>query len=113
MNVIKNIFVQFNLSYLIKSYIISIAMTYITWGYIFVGDPSIPKIFFIANLILFPFATIIYDTVIDMLFGGNVILLPAPVLIIYKIIKIYFLYMLAILLAPIGIIFLYIRSRII
>lgn len=113
MNTIRNIFGQFNLSYLIKSYIISAIMTYVCWNHVFVDNPSFPKFLLIINLLLFPFATIIYDTIVDLLSGGTVFILPIPILIFYKLFKILFLYMFAILLAPIGIIFLYIRSRIV
>lgn len=111
MKALRTTFGQFDLSYLIKTYIFSIVLAYFFWNYVFVDGAISVKIFIIVNMILFPFATIIYDSLIELLFGGHVLVLPIIILILYKFIKLFFLYMTAIILAPIGFLFLYIRSK--
>lgn len=104
MSVFKNIYSQFNLKYLIKIYIIGIACTYFSWNYIFEGGSTSVKIFIVSSAILFPFATIIYDSIIDLLFGGLELRVHIIIFLVYKLFKIYMLFMCTILIAPIGLI---------
>ncbi|MEI3612599.1 hypothetical protein [Pseudogracilibacillus sp. SO30301A] len=112
MSVFKNIYSQFNLKYLIKTYIIGIAFAYLAWNYIYEGGSTSIKIFIILSAILFPFATIIYDSVIDLFFGGLELRINILIFIGYKLFKIIMLFMFTIFIAPIGLIFLIVRSKI-
>lgn len=93
MEIINKIFQGVDRRYLIKSYIFSIALTFL----VFSGGPSFPIVIVaILSGILFPFSALVWDSLIDLLMGGNMIILPLPMMVIWKIVKIAFLYGLAI-----------------
>ncbi|TES48501.1 hypothetical protein [Shouchella lehensis] len=67
-------------------------------------------LFFLLNFFLFPFATVVWDDLIDLLLSGNQLLLPLLFVIPWKMFKMIILYMFAIVIAPIGLIYIYISN---
>jgi hypothetical protein len=63
------------------------------------------------NLILFPFATVVWDDLISLMTGGMVFILPLPIMLIWKVVKIALLYMFTIVIAPIGIIYILLSNK--
>ncbi|WP_066229025.1 hypothetical protein [Metabacillus fastidiosus] len=97
--------------YLIKSYIVAVIFTYLLWQ-TQEGNHSLTLIIFCGvNLILFPFASVVWDDLISLMTGGMVVILPLPFLIIWKLIKIFLLYTFTIIIAPIGIIYILLANR--
>ncbi len=73
--------------YLIKSYIFG---AFIFFMYLYVqmntGDfQFIVFMFFLMNFLLFPFATVVWDDLIDLLISGNIFILPLVFVIPWKI----------------------------
>jgi len=97
--------------YLIKSYIISIICTFLLWQIQQGSHTTGLMIFCGISLILFPFATVVWDDFISLMTGGMVLILPLPIMLIWKIVKITILYMFTIIIAPIGIIYILLVNR--
>ncbi|MFP3721964.1 hypothetical protein SFC57_24165 [Niallia circulans] len=97
--------------YLIRTYIISIICTYLFWQTQEANHTLGLLIFCGLNLILFPFATIVWDDFISLMTGGMVLILPLPIMIIWKLFKIAFLYIFTIVVAPIGIIYILLVNK--
>ncbi|WP_055735281.1 MULTISPECIES: hypothetical protein [Bacillaceae] len=98
--------------YLIKSYIFG-ALIFSMFLYVLMltGDfHFIVFLFFLLNFFLFPFATVVWDDLIDLLLSGNQLLLPLLFVIPWKMFKMIILYMFAIVIAPIGLIYIYISN---
>ncbi|AIC94443.1 hypothetical protein [Shouchella lehensis] len=98
--------------YLIKSYIFG-ALIFSMFLYVLMltGDfHFIVFLFFLLNFFLFPFATVVWDDLIDLLLSGNQLLLPILFVIPWKMFKMIILYMFAIVIAPIGLIYIYISN---
>ena len=104
----KGIFSTISISYLVKSYLI--AFTFI-WLYFQVASTQGEKLYFILCGLLFPFATLAWDSIISFLFKGHVIILHVIVLIMWNLAKWMILFLVAPVIAPITILFLYIMKR--
>jgi hypothetical protein len=65
-----------------------------------------------ASLILFPFATVVWDDLISLMTGGMVFILPLPIMLIWKVIKIGLLYTFSIIIAPIGITYILLANKV-
>lgn len=107
MSVIKDLFLEFNMAFLIKSYIIGCILFY--FSYIKSETFELPLA--LINLILFPFANLVWNGIYNTLFGGVRFVINIFVLIILVIVKYIFIYTSAVLIAPIGIIYLYFCSK--
>ncbi|WP_237741347.1 hypothetical protein [Bacillus bingmayongensis] len=59
---------------------------------------------------LFPFATILWDDLINTLMDGHFIILALPIMVIWKLIKIFILYSFSPLIAPFGMLYVYISN---
>ncbi|MFJ7763885.1 hypothetical protein [Bacillus toyonensis] len=94
--------------YLVKSYIISIAVS----GFLlYINElSSAQTIYVLLAGFLFPFATIIWDDLINTLMGGHFIILPLLFMLMWKAFKILILYMLSPLIAPFGMLYVYIAN---
>ena len=64
-----------------------------------------------VTVFLFPFATIVWDELIDTLFGGTLLILPFWGLIFWKVMKTVILFSLTIVIAPIGFFYIWIRRK--
>lgn len=108
MNLIKKIFSGVDRQYLVKSYIISFLFTafLVNLSSEGAGYPM-PPVLLIISMVLFPFAAIVWDDLMNTLMGGHVIVLPLIFLVMWKMMKILFLFMFSILIAPIGILYIY------
>ncbi|PAE96719.1 hypothetical protein CHH70_01030 [Shouchella clausii] len=97
--------------YLVKSYIISIVCTFLFWQ-IQDGNQSLGLIIFCGiNLVLFPFATVVWDDFISLMTGGISIELPLLIFLMWKVFKIAILYVFTIIIAPLGIIYVLIANK--
>ena len=99
--------------YLIKSYVIGAICTIIVWQLqAQVGNHSFGMIlYFGISLVLFPFATIVWDDFIALMAGGMAFILPLPIMLIWKVFKIGLLYMFSVFIAPIGIIYILLANK--
>ena len=83
-----------------------------------IGTNSYPFESFIGNilflgssLVLFPFATIVWDDFINTMMNGYTITLPIVFMLIWKLIKIMILYFFAAFIAPIGVLYILFITR--
>lgn len=117
MNLIKKMFAGVDSNYLAKSYLISIAMLGLIIYSNAVGNTNesfgvqlFTWIYVILATLLFPFATVVYDDLINLIMGGHVIVLHVVIMLIYKMVKIGLLYAFAPIIAPIGFAYVYFRN---
>ena len=95
---------KFWLKYYIISLILSIALIY--------KEPSFQFILLsVASFFLYPFAILLYDSIINLFFGETTMIVPIIILIPYVMLKTALLYVFSIFIGPIGIIFLFIYSN--
>ena len=118
MSFVSKIFSQVAVSYWVKSYIISAALTTLIFYFgvytvdhpLETSDIIFRYSYLFLNLILFPFAAIVWDDLVYLIIGDTAFILPIPVLIAIKVTKVLALYFFAVLIAPFGILYLWIRS---
>ncbi|MFJ8416996.1 hypothetical protein HWX41_19305 [Bacillus paramycoides] len=105
---IKKMFHGVDTQYLVKSYIISIAVS----GFLLhMNEMSFTMtIYVVLAGFLFPFATIIWDDLIDTLMGGHSIIIPLLFMLMWKGFKILVLYTFSPLIAPFGMLYVYIAN---
>ncbi|MFD0872171.1 Uncharacterised protein [Chlamydia abortus] len=106
----KKLFLGVNTQYLVKSYLISIAVTGFFLYMNFEDQHSssaLLTVYFLLAGFLFPFAAVLWDDLINTLMGGYAIILALPLMVIWKLIKIMLLYLFSPLIAPIGMIYIY------
>ncbi|MEZ2323022.1 hypothetical protein R1C46_03955 [Bacillus tropicus] len=105
---IRKMFYGVDTQYLVKSYIISMAVS----GFLlYVSEVSFSlAIYIVLAGLLFPFATIVWDDLINTLMGGHFIILPLLFMLMWKAFKILMLYMLSPLIAPFRMLYVYIAN---
>ncbi|CAM4103225.1 hypothetical protein BALU111458_17750 [Bacillus luti] len=111
MNFIKNMLNGVQTQYLVKSYIISFILT----GFLFYNPspfpyPVVMTIHFVLACVLFPFATIVWDDLINTMMGNTEITVSIWLMFTWKIFKVLFLYIFSPLIAPIGMIYVYLAN---
>ena len=67
MTVIKDLFLEFNMAFLIKSYIIGCILFYFSY----IKSEAFELPLALINLILFPFANLVWNGIYNTLFGGG------------------------------------------
>ena len=106
--VVKDLVGSVDRRYLIKSYIIGIAVTILAIGG---GASGVTFILVIISGILFPFSALVWDEFIDLMMGGYFIVLPLPIMLMWKLVKILLLFGFAIFIAPLGILYILLRNK--
>ena len=76
MNFIKNLFAKLNTEYLIKNYLIGIALGIFFWKVKISGGTIPTKIYIVIASILFPFSKLVFNDLRAVLLRGNIIILP-------------------------------------
>ncbi|MEG0314950.1 MAG: hypothetical protein RR646_06820 [Erysipelotrichaceae bacterium] len=69
------------------------------------------KILIVINLIIFPFAMFVYDSVVGIIMGNTVIFTPILFKIAFTFFKVFTIYMLGIFIAPFGMAYIYFATR--
>ena len=109
---VERIFKTIDLQYLIRAYIISIA---ICSGLICMavkkGGGGIESFIIIIMGLLYPFSKLVYDEITRLLMGDNVIFMNAIILLIWKVSINIFLFVLSPFLAPFGLLYLWFRGK--
>ncbi|ENQ3081034.1 hypothetical protein ACEOWG_004368 [Bacillus cereus] len=114
----KKMLLGVNTKYLVKSYIISITITTFFIYMKSMEDSSdtlsnttatsfLAITYVLIACVLFPFATIVWDDLINTIMSGNFIILPLPFMLIWKFIKILTLYTFSPFIAPFGMMYVY------
>lgn len=108
----KKMFLGVNTQYLVKSYIISIVLTtffvYMKSTESSTSAASFGAITYVLiACVLFPFATIVWDDLINTIMSGNFIILPLPIMLIWKFVKVLTLFLFSPFIAPFGMIYVY------
>ncbi|WP_449470169.1 hypothetical protein [Sphingobium chungangianum] len=101
-------------SYLIRAYLIGLAIFAFYGYFISHGAKSAPIsvwVFFTISTLLFPFAKFVWDEIMSLVLGRNMVFMNALVLLVLKLFVNVFLWAAAILIAPLGILYLWIRTR--
>ncbi|MDY5051343.1 MAG: hypothetical protein SPF17_07955 [Candidatus Mucispirillum faecigallinarum] len=114
---IKDTFSSLTISFLIKNYFFGIIIYAIFMYPIF--DKSINEtiaydsvIFFTINLILYPFATLIWEELRNMFLGNTMFITQIHVLFIVKIVIKFMVFLMSIIIGPLGILYLwYVRNK--
>ncbi|MDJ1478491.1 hypothetical protein QBX67_25950 [Bacillus sp. LS15-K4] len=110
MNFIKNMLNGVQTQYLVKSYIISFIIT----GFFLYNASSsthvITIIYLLLACVLFPFATIVWDDLINTMMGNTEITVSLWFMFCWKIVKVSLLYIFGPLIAPIGMIYVYLAN---
>ncbi|MBE7106167.1 hypothetical protein FT637_25110 [Bacillus cereus] len=112
-DIFKRLLSGINTQYLVKSYIISIVVTGFFLYMNFTDGHSssfMTTVYFLLAGLLFPFATVVWDDLINTIMGGHFIILALPFMLMWKLFKIMVLYMFSPLIAPIGMIYIYIAN---
>ncbi len=104
----KQMILSVETKFWLKYYAISL---FLSFGLIY-KEPSFQYILLsIASFFLYPFAVLIYSSIINLFFGETFVILPIIILIPWKILKTVLLYVFSVFIGPIGIIFLLIYSN--
>lgn len=113
MSFLRRIFGSFDKAYLVRAYVIGIAILALYAVILSRGADPIPSpIWFIliVNTILFPFSKLVWDEIMSLLLGRNIFFLPAIFLMFAKLLINVALWAGAIFVAPLGILWLWYRS---
>jgi hypothetical protein len=105
---VKKLFRSIEPKFLIRSYLISVAMLYISYKTFVVSFGS--AVFVVVNAILFPFAYLVWNELVLLIMGNNVLYLNTLIMAVWKFLKIVCIFMFTIFIAPIGILYIYIRT---
>lgn len=98
-------------SYLIKQYIFC-AIFYSIMLYAGIASTGIRMMAFLTiNLVAYPFAMFVYDSIIDVLLGDRVLISNIVLVVVWGIIKVMIIFAFSILIAPFGILYLYFTNR--
>ena len=113
MNFLKTIFGTINRRYLVRSYLIGLALyALLSFGLLSSSSeqsPAFVMVFLTISLLLFPFAKIVWDELRDFIMGDTIILQSVPMHFIGKYLINGMLFAAAILIAPLGITYLLFR----
>ncbi|SCM96465.1 Uncharacterized protein BWINRASL_03537 [Bacillus mycoides] len=109
-NFIKKMLNGVQTQYLVKSYIISFILTGLILYNVSFTYQVLSTIHFLLACVLFPFATIVRDDLINTMMGNTEITVSIPFMITWKIFKVMFLYIFSPLIAPIGMIYVYLAN---
>ena len=105
MGFVKKMFQGIDQGYLVKSYLVGIFMLFVVFQ---AGNHSTGlTIYYILAFLLFPFATVAYDDLVNFIFKGQIFAFPILVVLCYKLTKIIFLFIFSPVIAPIGLIYVY------
>ena len=106
---VKTIFSGLEISYMVKNYFFAIAVVLLA---IYGGMNSFWGIcWLILGCIFFPFAMVVYDTILSLLMGNSVIIVPFIFRIMWVLLKTILMVIAAPVIAPLGIVYIYLRSR--
>ncbi|WP_299328306.1 hypothetical protein [uncultured Helicobacter sp.] len=110
MQFIKHIFSSLTPSFLIRNYIFGICF----WAacVFLLPDIPIPLIIILTiNLLFFPFATLVWDEMCDMLMGGTAVFLPLWTMLIIKFFIKGMIFSFAIPVGVLGILYIWFRTK--
>ena len=74
------------------------------------NGPAIqPLIFFVVNLILYPYSRFVYESLVGFVMGRNIFIIPIFLMLFVKMITMMICFMFAVFIAPFGLAYLYFR----
>lgn len=111
MNFIKNLFAKLNTEYLIKNYLIGIALGIFFWKVKISGGTIPTKIYIVIASILFPFSKLVFNDLRAVLLRGNIIILPIIIGLPLKFFINSFLFLGTWIFTPLGFLYLYILDK--
>lgn len=102
-------------SYLIRQYFFAILLGVFMLGFLSMGESaktgkivSGSMIFFVVvNVILYPYARYVFDSIASFILGDNLFILPIPLMLALKFVNIALCFAFAIFMAPAGLLYLY------
>lgn len=110
-HLIRKIFYYVEPFYFIRNYLFSGLLTLV----LFLISPSNPSLLFYfflgINFLLYPFAIVIYDSLMDLILGNTIWFTEGVLTIIWVLIRTLLIYSFSLLIAPIGFILLFLIDR--
>lgn len=102
-------------SYLIRQYFFAILLGAFMLGFLSLGESEETRkivngpmiAFVVVNVILYPYARYVFDSIVSFVLGDNFFILPIPVMLMIKFFNIAMCFCFAIFMAPLGLLYLY------
>lgn len=109
-NFFKNSFGGLEPSYLIRQYLFGLAFFSFMVSISLKSMPPTFIVFLVANLLLYPFAMFVYDSIMGMILGNSGIITNIIISIIWVFFKVAIIFSFTIIIAPFGMLYLHFRA---
>ena len=110
-NVFLEIFSGIKIGYMVKTYIFGLLVLLIFLSTTTTDTTLLFYAYCFLSFLLFPFATILWDDLMNVVMANNMIVMPIAVMMIWKLIKLILLFALTLLIAPIGMAYVFFANR--